>query len=152
METKGGEGPQPKVGVASDGRPMHYSVGAVIEDEQGRLLLMDRRFEPYGFASMAGHVDEGEDPLTALMREGLEELHTPLRDVVFIREEEVLWNRCWRADVHYWWLYQATVDSASVRIDPHEAKGWGWIEREELPKVPLEPVWAHWLKLTGYLK
>jgi 8-oxo-dGTP pyrophosphatase MutT (NUDIX family) len=153
MEAK----PKPKVGTASDGRLMHYSAGAIIEDEQGRVLLLDRKYEPFGFAGMAGHIDEGEDPLTALMREGHEEIGTELQNVRLVREEELPWNYCRndgvnRVEVHYWCLYRATVNSGDVRVDPHEAKRWGFFGRGELPHLVLEPVWEHWLKLEGYIK
>lgn len=154
--------PVPKLGRSSDGRLMHYSAGAIIQDGQGSFFLMDRMFEPYGFAGMAGHVDEGEDPLAALKREGWEELHTELRDVVLLREEEVPWNFCRSARVHYWYLYRATVDPALVRVDPHEAKGSGWFTKNEIwaarygegeigcPLI-LEDVWRHWFELEGII-
>ncbi|MDP1690230.1 MAG: NUDIX hydrolase [bacterium] len=152
--------PMPIIRKSKDGRPMHDSVGAIIKDGQGRYFLMDRKYEPYGFAGMAGHVDEGEQPLEALMREGREELHTDLRDVVLLREEEVPWNFCWKAPVHYWRLYQATVDPALVNVDSHEARRSGWFTKEEIwaatyvregveyPLI-LEDVWRHWFELEG---
>lgn len=142
--------PMPMTGTSRDGRLMHYSVGAIIEDH-GRFLLMDRMFEPYGWASMAGHVDEGEDFLTALMREGREELGTNLISMQFLREQELSWNYCRSADVHYWQLYRAMVDRLQVAVNPHEAKSWGWFSREEMAKMPLEPVWKHWFTLEGIL-
>ncbi len=143
--------PMPKTGTTSDGRLMHYSVGAIIENDRGEYFLVDRRFEPYGYACMAGHIDEGEVPLTALLREGREELGTELRDVAFLREEEVPWNTCYRAPAHYWYLYRATVDPSAVKVNPHEAKRSGWFSREQLRTLVLEPVWKHWLTLEGIL-
>ncbi len=144
--------PKPKMGTASDGRPMHYSAGAIIEDPAtGEFLLLDRKFPPLGFAGMAGHVDEGEDPLTAVHREGREELGTEIFDVVLLAEAEVPWNTCRHGDVHHWYLYQARVDRAKVRVDPHEAKGWGWFTREQLKDLNIEPVWKLWFTLRGIL-
>ena len=142
--------PLPMTGTSRDGRLMHYSVGAIIEDH-GRFLLMDRMYEPHGWAGMAGHVDEGEDFLTALLREGREELGTALISMQFLREQEVPWNFCRTAEAHYWQLYRATVDPTRVRVNPHEAKSSGWFTREEMAKMALEPVWKHWFTLEGIL-
>ena len=159
--------PVPKLGTSSDGRPMHYSVGAIVEDECGRIFLLDRRYEPYGFAGMAGHVDAGEDPLEALMREGREEIGAFLRDVTLVCEEEVPWNHCrndgvHRIGVHYWHLYRATVHSSDIKVDPHEAKRSDRFTRDEVRSgryerggvshtLVLEPVWKHWFERVGII-
>ena len=143
---------KPKMDVASDGRPMHYSVGAIIEDASTHeFFLMDRQFAPYGFAGMAGHVDEGEDALTAVKREGLEELGTELYDIELIHEGEVPWSKCWKCDVHYWYLYRAKVDRSKVKVDVHEAKSWGWFNRAKLKTLALEPIWRHWFEKFGVI-
>lgn len=141
----------PKTGKASNGALLHYSVGAIIQDRSGEIFMMDRKFEPYGYACMAGHIDVGEEPLAALMREGREELSTELQEVTFLREQEVLWNRCYKAPSHYWYLYRASVDRSQVRINPEEAHRGGWFSPEQLRTLPLEPVWKHWLTLEKVL-
>ena len=154
--------PIPKIGVASDGRTMHYSVGALVQNENNEYFLMDRKYEPYGFAGMAGHIDAGEYPLQALMREGREEMGVELHNVRPILAEEVPWNHCRndginRIEVHYWHLYGARVNSHDVNVDPHETKRWGWFTVEEIQggryeregvrhTLKLEPVWHHWFK------
>ncbi len=145
----------PKTGVSSDGRLMHYSVGAIVTDkETGDILLFDRRFEPFGFACMAGHIDENEsdaNPETVLRREGLEELGTELLDVEFICEEEMLNNTCWKAPTHYWHLYRAHVDRSKVKVDDHEAKSWRWYSPGEVGTLTLEPVWREWFLMEGII-
>lgn len=56
----------------SRGELMHFSVGAVIE-VGGKYVLIDRDMEPFGFAGLAGHIDEGETPEEALFRKVGEE-------------------------------------------------------------------------------
>ena len=51
---------KPKEGKTKDGTPMHFSVGALIERD-GQYLLIDRAVPPFGFAGVAGHIDDGED-------------------------------------------------------------------------------------------
>ncbi|MEK6959849.1 MAG: NUDIX domain-containing protein, partial [Nanoarchaeota archaeon] len=61
-----------KTTLTPDGQKMHYSVGAVIE-RNGLYLLIDRAKPPFGFAGIAGHVDEGESAEQAIIREVREE-------------------------------------------------------------------------------
>lgn len=159
--------PLPKVGVSSDGRVMHYSVGAIVQNERDEYFLMDRKHEPYGFAGMAGHIDAGETPRVALMREGGEEIGAKLYDVKRIYAEEVSWNFCrndgvHRVEVHYWYLYRARVNSRDVRVGEDEAKRWEWFARKELRDgryerrgeqhvLILEPVWLYWFEKTGII-
>lgn len=166
MNTKTNK-PLPKIGVASDGRLMHYSAGALIQNERDEYFLMDRKYEPYGFAGMAGHVDAGEHSLQTLMREGREEIGTELHDVRPICDEEVLWNHCRndginRIGVHYWYLYSARVNSRDVTVNKHEATRWGWFTKDEIRAgkyvregvehtLTLEPVWEHWFKKVGII-
>ena len=160
--------PLPKVGVASDGRTMHYSVGALVQNENNEYFLMDRKYEPYGFAGMAGHVDAGEYPLQALMREGLEEIGTKLRHVRPVRDVEVPWNHCrndgvYRVEVHYWYLYSARVNSSDITVSDRETGRWDWFTAEEIQggryeregvqhTLKLEPVWEYWFKKVGIIK
>ncbi len=139
-----------QVGTSLDMRLMHYSVGALIEDH-GEYLFFDRKYEPLGFAGMAGHIDRGEDHLTALLREGREELGVDLGNPQLLYEQEIPWNHCYRAPVHYWYLYRATVRRDAVQINPEEAGRGGWFTPAQLRTMALEPVWKHWLTLGKVL-
>lgn len=160
--------PLPKVGVASNGGQMHYSAGAIIEDEFGRIFMLDRKYEPLGFAGMAGHIDVGETSYQALVREASEEIGAELKRIRRLGEEEVTWNHCrndgvHRIDVHYWYLFDAFVKSVDIHVDPHEAKRWEWFTREEIRTrryvregkehiLTLEPVWEYWFKKVGIIQ
>ena len=63
---------QPKIGRSRNDDTMHYSVGAIIERD-GKYLLTNRMKPPPGYASLSGHIDEGENPDVALLREVMEE-------------------------------------------------------------------------------
>ena len=134
-----------KIGTSSDGREMHYSAGVIIECK-GKYLLLDRINPPFGLACPAGHIDEGEDPKVACLRELREETGITLEDVEFICEEEILWNFCKSAEVHYWYLYKAQVESESVTLEKEGAKSISWYSAEEMKSLNLEKVWEYWLK------
>ncbi len=67
---------------------MHYSAGVIVTHD-GKILMLDRKNPPPGFACPAGYVDEGEDPKSAALREVFEETGIKLPDAVFILEKEL---------------------------------------------------------------
>ena len=135
-----------KLGKSSDGREMHYSAGVIVECN-GKYLLLDRKNPPPGFACPAGHVDEGEEPKTAAIREVSEETGIELKDVEFICEEEISWNYCKSGtEIHYWYLYKANVVSEDFIFYKEEAKSLAWYTVEEVKKLNLEQVWKYWFE------
>jgi len=141
----------PKLGTSEKGQPMHYSVGALIR-KGDKYLLIDRVKPPYGFASLAGHVDEGENAEQALLREVREESGLRVLNYRLLSEEELDWNWCSKGvGVHYWYLYECEVEG-DIKKNGNETKSIGWFLRSELEKLALEPVWAHWFKKLNIIE
>lgn len=139
-----------KEGFAKDGKRFHYSVGAVIEQD-GRYLLLDRAQFPAGFAAVAGHINEGEQPERALIREVQEESGLTVLDSVLLIEEMVPWLVCKHGvEGHHWYIYGCRTEG-DVVLFPEEAKNIGWYTLKEIKKLPLEPVWAYWFEKLGIL-
>lgn len=139
-----------KIGISSDGREMHYSAGVILTFE-GKILMLDRTNPPPGFACPAGHVDEGEDPKITALRETFEETGIKLPDVEFVCEEEVSWNYCKSATVHYWYLYKTNVSSEDLIWNEEESKSLAWYTVEQVQKLNLEPVWQYWFEKIGII-
>jgi ADP-ribose pyrophosphatase YjhB (NUDIX family) len=136
---------QPKEGRTKDGKPMHFSVGALIEQD-GKYLLIERAVPPLGFAGVAGHVDEGEDERHAVVREVKEEVGFEVRDPKLLFEEELDWNWCSKgATSHYWYFFHCPV-SGDLTRSMRETRSAGWYSKEEIKKLTLEPVWEYWFK------
>jgi len=141
---------KPKEKLNSKGILMHFSVGAVIK-ANGKYLLADRNIEPFGFAGIAGHVDEGETPEEALSREVFEESGLKIISCSLLFEEEVDWNWCSvGVKSHYWYVYQCEVEG-EIKNNPVELKSSGWFTPEEIKKLKLEPVWKYWFEKLGIL-
>lgn len=141
----------PKTGKSKSGEKMHYSVGALIQKDN-KILLIDRKSPPYGFAGIAGHIDEGETPTEALIREVREESGLEVVSYKLIFAEEVEENRCKRGiNTHYWYLYKCETKGKIVQ-NIHETKSIGWYDEKDLPKLNLEPVWAYWFKKLSLIK
>ena len=135
-----------------DGQEIHFSVGAIIE-AGGKMLLIERDTPPEGWAGVAGHIDVGEDPLTALKREVLEEVSLVVSEATLLRDEFVPWNWC-DAGVtgHHWYLYHVEVHNFDhMKPQGGEVKALNWYTREELTELPLEEVWRYWFEQTNFL-
>lgn len=124
---------------------MHYSAGALIEKD-GTYLLLDRNSPPFGYAAPAGHIDEGEDPKTAVCREVKEETGYDLQDATLLYEKEVHNNTCSKGvSVHYWYVYEGTVEG-NPHPNERETKAMGWFMPTQIKDLALEPIWEYWLK------
>lgn len=137
--------PEPQRGISSTGKKMHYSAGAVIQ-QQGKFLLIDRVHFPHGFAGPAGHIDEGETPEQAVKREVKEETGLQVTSMKLLYEGERDESVCAHGgETHYWYLYECDA-TGKVKLDTEEAKSINWYSPEEIKKLKLEPVWNYWFK------
>ncbi|MGC9968142.1 MAG: NUDIX domain-containing protein [Minisyncoccia bacterium] len=135
----------PKKGETRDGKPMHFSAGALILRD-GKYLLIDRAVPPLGFAGVAGHVDEGEDEQQAVVREIREETGLEADSAKLLFEEELGWNWCSKGvGAHYWYLFECSV-SGEMKKNEQETKSAGWYQKDEIKTLKLEPVWEYWFK------
>ena len=140
----------PKVGKSQDGREMHYSVGAVIKRDD-KYLLVERAIYPPGFAGLAGHVDDGETEVDALIREVKEESGLDVVKYKKLLEEEVDWNECSRGiGVHYWYLFECETTGEPKRNE-RESRSIDWYSPKEIKELNLEPVWKYWFEKLGII-
>jgi 8-oxo-dGTP pyrophosphatase MutT (NUDIX family) len=150
------------------------SVGVLIRDGAGRLLMITRGWHPVGVAPVAGHVaDAHDDAAGAVVAEVSEEVG------LSVTSHRIVWegwlpNLCasppaFPVPGHRWSVAVATV-SGELSPDPVETRGaswyddgqveelaartlrWGrgWVTDIEAQAVPpLEPVWVELLHRTG---
>lgn len=141
--------PKPKEEIV-DGKKRHFTVCMIIEKD-GKFLMFDRRFLPYGWAFPAGHIDEGEMPEQAAERELKEETGFDILESQLIAQEFLPWNKCVLGVTgHYWYVYKCIV-KGELKIDEEEAKEWAWVDKEKLKELELEEGSSYWLKKLGYL-
>jgi len=144
----------------------HTSVGMLVW-RNDKLLLIERKKFPFGFAPPAGHVDGDEDFVTSAKRELQEEVGLETVELKLLIEGKKN-NACRREDGtwHDWKIYQVEVrgeikrsedetkqagfynkESLLVLADKTEQYLRGEIKEEDWEKSPgLEPVWYEWLK------
>ncbi|WFF06207.1 NUDIX hydrolase [Micromonospora sp. WMMD1076] len=111
------------------------SVGVLITDPAGRLLLLRRATAPVGMAPVAGHVDDHGTPADAARREVAEEVGLTVLTLDPVADG---WrpNACRRrpgprGTGHDWFLFRAAV-TGGVRADPGAAHDVGWYTPDEV--------------------
>lgn len=136
----------------------------------GKLLLIERRNPPYGFAPPAGHVDDHGTFRDAAKSELEEEVGLTAINLTLVglgRRENV----CRRegGDWHYWHIYIAEA-LGRVGASEREAKSFVWVDLKALQELAsvtrrymsgeisesdwqrrpgLEPVWLSWFEELG---
>lgn len=139
---------QPKKTMSDKKAIVHYTVGAVIQKD-GKYLLIDRAVPPYGFAGIAGHVDDGETANQALVREVKEESGLTVVTHHLLFEERLDWNWCSRGVTgHHWYVYACDV-RGTIQKNVRETKSIGWYVPEEMKHLTFEPAWRYWFEKMG---
>ena len=110
------------------------SVGMFIWKDE-KLLLIERKKFPFGFAVPAGHVDEHgnfEDAAKAEVSEEVGFEATNLKLIMEGRRE----NICRRpgGSWHYWKLYETEV-SGNLKPSEDETKKAGWYTKDEIREM-----------------
>jgi ADP-ribose pyrophosphatase YjhB (NUDIX family) len=147
----------------------HTSVGILVR-QKGKLLLIERKKPPHGFAPPAGHVDERASFEAAAVAELYEEVGLTVIALTLIESGRKN-NPCRRPNGtwHFWRIYQAEV-TGEVKESHEEVKKILWCSRLELNNLAdrtrmyklgkvleddwearpgLEPVWLEWLEKIG---
>jgi ADP-ribose pyrophosphatase YjhB (NUDIX family) len=147
----------------------HTSVGILVK-RTGRLLLIERRRPPFGYAPPAGHVDGRPSFHAAAAAELFEEVGLKAATLTLIAEGRRD-NRCRRpgGSWHFWKIYRA-VALGRVKPSRDEVKRASWCSKKELESLAdrarrykaggideenwkqfpgLEPVWLDWLEIAG---
>ncbi len=147
------------------------SVGVIVR-KGDRILLIERKKFPYGFAAPAGHVDDHGSFEDAAREELFEEVGLEATNLKLLIEERKE-NRCRRegGDWHLWKVYEAeVVGELKESVDETKQVGWyakeqlrilaskmqlyaeGKISEDEWQKHPgLEAVWLEFFKELGIL-
>jgi len=144
----------------------HTSVGMLVW-ENNKLLLIERRKPPFGFAPPAGHIDGDNSFEESAQRELREEVGLGIKKLQLLIEGRMDYP-CRREDGnwHYWKIFQVeTNDDIKINLDEVKQANFyakddlltfsiktekylrGDIKQNDWEKSPgLELVWYEWLK------
>ena len=110
------------------------SVGVVIQNEKGDVLLLDRARFPFGLAPPAGHVDEHGSLEQTAIDETSEEVGLIVSDLEEVISERTVDNVCRRlgGDHHSWTVFLSRQFTGEITPNIDETKGAAWHSLEEL--------------------
>ncbi len=129
--------------MTRSGQYFRAGVGAIITDGCGRVLALERSDIPNAWQMPQGGLEEGEEPLQAVLREIQEETGIPSSQLKFSGAYPELLayelppparsQKTGRGQVHYWFLFK--LRERGNAIDLHgsaEFRAWCWMSLEHL--------------------
>ena len=129
--------------------PLRSGVGIIVLNRKNKVFVAKRIDNPKNFWQMPqGGVDEGEDYITAMRRELLEE--TGIQNIEIIKEIEkvyqyelpknlvgIIWKGKYRGQKQKWFITRFLGEEKEINLNTKNAEfvDWKWIEPKLLPKV-----------------
>lgn len=113
------------------------TVGAVIFNPDGKLLLCKSHKWNNKYIIPGGHIELGEKMEEALKREILEETGLNIYDIKLISIKESVYSDMFHEKKHFIFIdYQCKTDSSYVILN-NEAEEYEWIDIEEIEKYDM---------------
>tara|TARA_Y100000591_G_scaffold326014_1_gene347936 strand:- start:2309 stop:2779 length:471 start_codon:yes stop_codon:yes gene_type:complete len=129
--------------------PLRTGVGIILLNNENKVFVGKRKDNPVDKWQMPqGGVDEGEDFLSAMKRELLEE--TSITSIKILKEIEgffqyelpknligIIWKGKFRGQKQKWYIVKFTGDENEINLKTkhQEFIEWKWINPEKLPEV-----------------
>ena len=129
--------------------PLRTGVGIIVLNKQNKIFVGKRKDNPGNKWQMPqGGVDEGEDYITAMRRELLEE--TSIQNIEIIKEIEkiyqyelpenlvgIIWKGKYRGQKQKWFITRFLGEEKEINLNTKHAEfiDWKWIEPKLLPEV-----------------
>ena len=129
--------------------PMRIGVGIIVLNNQNRVLVGKRKDNTGNKWQMPqGGVDEGEDFITAMKRELMEE--TSIINIKIIKEIDkiyqyelpknligIIWKGKYRGQKQKWFITRFLGEESEINLNTKNAEfiDWKWIEPKLLPEV-----------------
>ena len=132
----------------------HASVGIIARDDQGRILLIERKKFPFGWAPPSGHLD-GQTFQIACFNEFEEE--TGLKVVgapkPVIPQNPRKYFRCRRGGKYHDWQIFEVKWRGELKPNQDETMDARWCSTEEIQRLAMKTKWyLWWLKETKSLQ
>lgn len=125
------------------GQYFRAGVGAVIADDQGRVLALERADVPGAQQLPQGGLEEGEEPLAAVLREikeetGIREDHLELVGqlpelLAYELPPEARSVKTGRGQVQYWFLFKCQGRDMEIQLPRGgEFRAWAWLPFDQI--------------------
>ena len=129
--------------------PLRTGVGIIVLNKQNKIFVGKRKDNPGDKWQMPqGGVDEGEDYITAMRRELLEE--TSIQNIEIIKEIDkiyqyelpknlvgIIWKGKYRGQKQKWFITRFLGEEKEINLNTKHAEfiDWKWIEPKLLPEI-----------------
>ena len=129
--------------------PMRIGIGVILLNKNNHVFVGKRKDNPTDKWQMPqGGVDEGEDYITAMKRELLEE--TSIQNIKIIKEIDkiyqyelpenlvgIIWKGKYRGQKQKWFITRFLGEEKEINLNTKHAEfvDWKWIEPKLLPEV-----------------
>ena len=129
--------------------PLRIGVGIIVLNYQNKIFVGKRKDNPGDKWQMPqGGVDEGEDYVTAMRRELLEE--TGIQNIEIIKEIDkiyqyelpenlvgIIWKGKYRGQKQKWFITRFLGEEKEINLNTKHAEfiDWKWIEPKLLPEI-----------------
>ena len=129
--------------------PLRTGVGIIVLNKQNKIFVGKRKDNPGDKQQMPqGGVDEGEDYITAMKRELLEE--TSIKNIEIIKEIDkiyqyelpenlvgIIWKGKYRGQKQKWFITRFLGKESEINLKTKNAEfiDWKWIDPKFLPDV-----------------
>ena len=124
------------------GEPQRYpepTVGAIILNKKGQMLLA--RSHKWGdrYTIAGGHVEVGETLEEALRREIREEVGLEVKDVRFLMTQEAIFSpEFWEKRHFIFFDYVCRCKTEEVRVDGKEIQDYEWVDPKKAARMKLD--------------
>ena len=129
--------------------PMRTGVGIIVLNNENKVFVGKRKDNPGDKWQMPqGGVDEGEDFITAMRRELIEE--TSIKNIKILKELDktyqyelpknlvgIIWKGKFRGQKQKWFITRFLGEDREINLNTRHQEfiKWKWIKPDELPEV-----------------
>jgi nucleoside triphosphatase len=123
------------------------TVGALIINTDGKLLLVKTHKWKGKYTIPGGHVELGERLLEALSREIYEETGLEMIEAEYLCFQEFVYDECFWKQRHFIFFdFICRVKSGDIRLN-EEAEEYVWVDVKEAHSYPIDPYLRYALEL-----
>ncbi|HYD90611.1 MAG TPA: NUDIX hydrolase [Flavobacterium sp.] len=124
-----------KLELSKTGELQHQSIGILVRNRKKQVLMVKRRFFPFSWAIVFGHVHNGENFESAAKRELIEETGIKAEKLKSVYEEVI--NAGCRTNVrlHHVKIFETIVDDDTFIVPNSESEFVIWVDLKEIGKV-----------------
>ena len=146
--------------------PLRKGVGIIVLNNQNKIFVGKRKDNPGNKWQMPqGGVNEGEDYITAMKRELLEE--TSIQNIEIIKEIDkiyqyelpenlvgIIWKGKYRGQKQKWFITRFLGEEKEINLNTKQPEfiDWKWIEVGKLPEIIVDFKKNLYLKLLEEIK